>query len=807
VNDKIRIKRGIKVNLPNLDVAEFGFCVDSHETFIGSDIGNIQLAKITDIPTGGISTPSRIYEIELSRWGITQGLPTKPYSNANYTISNNNIIGINNALQWAKDNNYNYVIFPRGQYSICYPNPILTQGNMTIDFNFSTFKVMYDSVNRSPFDITGGLVHLFGGDSILCTTPYTHIVNLTLIGDRIDRSWLSATLEGATGERAMEGSNGVKFGAGADYSSIRNCNISYFMGDAIALYFAPYSNIEIGQMEFGELNTTNGITQTSTDTKRIRSMISIAIPSDMNSMSLIGIGYSSETSIPSMQYDIFFYKSDGTFINSKLNARTRDEIIFPVGTAKIKLSWVGDGTVDQGLYPDNPPYWALILKNGIANNITVEYNEIHRCHRGGLFLGTNNTIIRKNYFHDTGVPDGEDVDNLPTFNDGTRYAISTEDNIAQNNKIQDNVFDNVRLAITLRGEWNEITGNEFRNCPVGVQLYHLRNCLIDRNYFYYSSIDNFGFDNYDRNWSITNNIFKHSSIGISGNGGSYTTCAGNYFFDNSFYNVTVPALSFKNNTFDNSSFVWQNNFTTVDGCTFINNGWINIASQTKPIDQIIRCKFINGGYVRGQNSVQVIIRDSYFKESGFQYSTGQCIYTLNNCKVDNTTRAVIDNPLAADVGTVSHTLEVKNSVINIGGQKPLINSYNWGSVTIQDSIINYTLTSNYTKALLDTYGNITSKVDIRNTTITSTGGTASQSVANATTIILNDNTFTNFSLTGATVEITSNKMTSPPTKGIWKVGDIVYNSTPTIGGVLGWVCIITGTDSAAIFKGFGTISN
>src|SRR5690242_20134688 len=120
---------------------------------------------------------ANVYIIDLSTWGITQGIPSKPYTIDHYTLANNNNSGINNALSWAYQNGYDYVVLPKGSYAICYPNPIKTQPNMTIDFNFSTLKVIYDSDNRSPFDKSGNPVYKFGGDSILCTTPQTHIIN------------------------------------------------------------------------------------------------------------------------------------------------------------------------------------------------------------------------------------------------------------------------------------------------------------------------------------------------------------------------------------------------------------------------------------------------------------------------------------------------------------------------------------------------------------------------------------------------------------------------------------------------------
>jgi hypothetical protein len=48
--------------------------------------------------------------------------------------------------------------------------------------------------------------------------------------------------------------------------------------------------------------------------------------------------------------------------------------------------------------------------------------------------------------------------------------------------------------------------------------------------------------------------------------------------------------------------------------------------------------------------------------------------------------------------------------------------------------------------------------------------------------------------------------TSIPTIGTWAVGDIVWNSAPTAGGTMGWVCTTGGAPGTFVFKTFGTIA-
>lgn len=44
-----------------------------------------------------------------------------------------------------------------------------------------------------------------------------------------------------------------------------------------------------------------------------------------------------------------------------------------------------------------------------------------------------------------------------------------------------------------------------------------------------------------------------------------------------------------------------------------------------------------------------------------------------------------------------------------------------------------------------------------------------------------------------------------PSKGTWRVGDIVYNTTPMTGGYIGWICIKSGIGTNAVWKRFGAI--
>lgn len=727
---------------------------------------------------------ARIYMLnanDLANYGIKTGLPAKPYVKASYVIANNNVSGINRALQYAYDNGFNEIVFPRGEYAVCYPNPIITKTNMTIDFNFSTLKVIYDSDVRSPYDLTTNPIYQFSGNVILCTTPYTHIENLTLIGDRVDRSFANSA------ERAIESTNGIKFGSGANYCSVRNCNLSQFMGDAISLGYTPYSGFDIGTMEFGSLDYKNGSKINGQTPNSLRSANFIALPAKSKSFTMIGLGYAPTTSIPGNVYSLSFYKSDNTFLYSSTDVRTRDEVTVPKNAAKIKIAFEGNGTLDDGCLPGNPPYWIYLIDQGLSDDVVIEHNEIHRNHRGGIFLGTNNVTIQHNYFHDNAVPEDYDLDGIPTFTDYTRYCINTEDNVGHNCKIRNNVFDKTRMAIALRGEFNEITGNEFRHCVYGVILYNLNNCVITNNYFYYANLYGYEFNNFHRSWIIDNNIILNSSLNFPGSGGSLASISSNVFNNNAVVDIPIQVLNFRNNTFkNNSKFNVNNDLTRIEECTFMDNSSITVNSIPTPLDIINRCRFTNSR-IRVQNSSVVTVRDSDLQESQFEYSTGINTHRFVNCRINNPTKPVIFSSAMYDIGTVQHNLVIEDSQIALGAI-PLIQSFYWGNLSIKGSRLSYSRSTASNLGLLDGFGSVRGDVEFIDSTISSSPAATRADMVTARTSKKINSTFTNFELINTTAEVQSDKMAAMPTAGYYYLGQEVLKVPLVTGGNMGWIC-------------------
>lgn len=146
------------------------------------------------------------YFIELSKWGITQGSMGKPpYTTGQWTIAYNNLLGFNNALKYAKDNGRGKIVVPTGIYSFCYTNlnggaeiyqmqntPIKLFDYQTLDLNGSQFEVMFDSINKNPYDkspATTPAWKLSGTLIELINCIHSHVINGKIIGEILNRSF------------------------------------------------------------------------------------------------------------------------------------------------------------------------------------------------------------------------------------------------------------------------------------------------------------------------------------------------------------------------------------------------------------------------------------------------------------------------------------------------------------------------------------------------------------------------------------------------------------------------------------------
>lgn len=77
----------------------------------------------------------------------------------------NNILGIQQAINFAEENGYDTVVLPKGEYSLCYSqkeDTCIYIGNINFDAKKSEFRIIFDSTHFSPLE----------NNSMSLRTPY-----------------------------------------------------------------------------------------------------------------------------------------------------------------------------------------------------------------------------------------------------------------------------------------------------------------------------------------------------------------------------------------------------------------------------------------------------------------------------------------------------------------------------------------------------------------------------------------------------------------------------------------------------------
>lgn len=507
-----------------------------------------------------------MYLIELNRWNITQGLPTKPYTNADYLMADQNIQGINNALQFAFANGYTHVVLPKGNYALCYPREIKMISNLTFDLNGSTLKVIYDSDSKSPFDTrTTADYYNFKGNSIAFdNVTNAHLVGGNIIGCRDDRSFSNVTQE-----RKMEHTYGVVFQKSTRFCSIKNCIVRDYMGDNITFSSSAVREL----VEFNLNLTANSIDyitgQLIPSTTTLASGY-ITIPTDIpfTSFLIAGAGYTRLTALNTKEVDVFFYRADNSFIGVLKKRKIYSDITIPIGAAKMRMIFFNETNPLKNLQ--------ISLKFGlIPHHNIVEHNEIFNGHRGGISLGGSYNIVQHNVIRDNGKGSNSFLDGKPIFSDPTRYGINQEDSYGDNCVIRNNLIYGSNHGILAGCYSIQIENNHIYNIDsIGINLYSLLYANVKGNVIY----------NCTTSIGLMSSNFGNAYVNIaenSINGGNLSFNSNNSYqinvTDNNF--VDVPSIhmgsstinnAFKNNRIKYSSVVGTPSLTAykMENCIF-----------------------------------------------------------------------------------------------------------------------------------------------------------------------------------------------------------------------------------------------
>lgn len=757
------------------------------------------------IPNG--SAPA--YIIETDRWGITSGIPAKPYTDSDYLRADANVQGINSAIQWASDNGYRYLIMPYGEYPICYPKSILiTASNLTIDFSNATLKVIYDSNRKSPFDNRTGATDYYnfpgnGQNGVgikLQSVTNTHITNLVLIGNKADRSFNQAA------EASVEWTYGIQIIRGSSYCSVKNCKISSFMGDGISIDSSSrfdYAEFGLG-LTANEVDRQTGALIPAASGTAVSQMI--AIPAGTyDSFLIAGAGYSRLTALNVKEVDVVFYTADNAYLTRYDDKKIYTPISIPSDARKLRLILHNETSLAKNMQ--------ITLKYGLTpHHNLIEYNEVFNIHRGGITLGGNYNIVQNNVIHDgTGL-----LDRKPFFTDPTRYGINQEDSYGDNCIVRNNLFYNLHHGL-LAGCWTlEIHNNHFYNLTgIGINLYTLHAANVRENYLYrcQTGIGLMTAHITGAHVNIeSNTLVLTPNTGLGGSG--YEV----HFHRNTLIDVNTFFMPDDIRGFCRENhFIWTNTFSgipaitanRIESCTFngiavqrdiyfrtnkttasvFTNMKVRIETRNpRTKEETVRfadCRFenslLNNHITTAQQRTalfeQCSLTDSIVKIGNINTPSDSAITRLTNCQiVVKTEQSLFQNESNTGFGWI----EVSRS-----------------SIVIENSGFLYFLSNVFNVA--GTIG-----LYIKNSTITYTGaGRLNLSYYSSTnkravrTFLNARNIYTNINLpvgeAGIYIDYDPEiEGLKPPTSGHWFKGDTYGNAAPASGNNLGWVCVQSG---------------
>lgn len=744
------------------------------------------------------------YLIDLRKWGITEGLPSKPYQDIDYYRSDANIKGINAALKYAYDKEMSDVVLPRGEYAICYPNSIVMQSNITLNLNGSMLRVIYDSNVRSPLDTGNDKTWLFGGNSIDFRNVHNaHVKNGKIIGDMYDRNFADPR------EVAVEHTYGISFSESSHFCSVSQCEVAAYAGDPINFISRGTVSVSIENgRTLASLDETTGQVIASDNTV-ITALVDIPSEFRGRHFNLRGLGYSRTTGLNNKKYDAFFYKDDDTFLGVSLNQHVHTMTRIPFGAGKIRLKLVDDNDPTRTLN-------TLIDFGSFPYNNTVEFNEIYDGHRGGITLGGHYNIIQNNIIRENGKFSNTFIDGTKTFNDPTRYAINQEDSFGHNCIIRNNYITGGFHGILITGWSTFIQDNIITNMQsgFGIILYSMQYANIGGNYMDGAGIY---FSGSSTNTApcvvqiLGNYISGHLNID---NGYYETTCKNNHI-------IHSGEISLGDTTFfeDNIVFIGSNyNAMGISKIPTRNNHY-------KSFDGAIRELTIRGGEILESTFSGLKLN---FNNTGIGSGVTYKNCKFENCELRNQLARkhtfIMENCSFTDTFITTYTLNtpeeiqldylIKDSLFESTNKTEFFYIYSNRNNTVKVRIENSTFkinTSTLTRIFNKMYARAALNLEFITNNINYTG-TGVHSIEISEDSGLQSSYITYAGLKNVIVKkLTGEKHKTydpltmsieEPTSGYHFLGKITKHGSPQPGGYLGWVCTAEGYAVSNLWAGF-----
>lgn len=794
--------------------------------------------KIEELEAADVSGKSVFY-VDLAKFRITEGTFGKPpYTPEQWQAAYTNILGINEALRYASENGFAKVVLPKGTYTVCYTNlnggatiaemvntPIRMRSHLTLDLNGSTIEVMYDSLNKNPFDLSPPTTEPWrlGGHVIeFKDCVHSHIMNGTIIGDIPNRSFSDGG-SGFNSERGMENTYGVAFSDGSRFCSAKNLDVSMFMGDGITMSASP---LRVGNWMVIPFNPTHSpgyIDDSGTIVARPGAYVTNAYPIDPAEFKQItlrsGGGYTRIVPFKNRVFQYVFLDENGAVVR-RVNGRYLQTVVVPHNAKQLRIQVLNEE-------PDLPSLNInYMVTKPQPSFIEVTYCEIHDNHRGGITGGADFTYIAHNRIYNNGQDSGIGV---PIFPDSTRYAINFEDSFANYVSIENNYIYSHFNGLLLGVLHAEVTGNFFFGTS-GVVVYNNHVCIVKNNVF----LESPGLSLQTTSAYEDRNIFFDSNtVEFAGSLNINATDRTTVYLSNN--RLMISSASVRGNIHMTDNEVRYlgdkagNTQAVFDGKKIVGNTFEGFQTTTTYAHQLFVGK-ANGAdaLIRGNifrhvdllgtfqaNEVEYLDSEFYHCTISGKHSdkTKDSVVKLVNCYLSDSRIAhqgvFVNDTTSSDITQKAYLVQCRITFTEAFGNNDFYTFYEnkdenialnrrhalhieRSEIDLQSDLIEVHLVDNYytppAMAHVHVKDSIIRAKDISKLKF------CKDIVHNSA--VLEGCTFEGFDefvLPVNAYVVVDNKYASVPARGKFKAGDVVYKKQPLPGDYVGWVCISSGT--------------
>lgn len=539
-----------------------------------------EAAEAASVADGVYALGSKVYHLVPKDWGI--------YNDGSHPAETTK--GFNDALQWAHKNGITTFKVPAGTYTIKKQDPKLwldTSARINMVPNV-TFELDPKAVIQKETNGFGKyyMLHVGYGAN-----------NVTIKG---------GTLKGDAASHDFNSSRGThEHGHGITTEGAANLTIDgikaiNFTGDGIMIGAKATLVKDLYENSFvsGSIDDNGKLIA---DAKKIRLKQPLDFSNDIFKTENT-FEFSNGVNVP-VDFDVFFYKDDGTFIKSLKEVRLRDVIERPAGASHFYI--VYNQPKSAGAYVE---FW----QRAVSKNVVVKNSEIAFNRRQGITIGGgDNVTVVNNAIHDI---------------KGTapQSGIDVEGGFGENGERNSNIF---------------IKNNKFyNNAAYDIILYDGRDATVEGNHLNSKGRIGLAVSTPFTNALVKNNHFDGTQLYA----GHDVKVVGNQMND-SYTHLQGPNLSIDGMTFTDSKFIVSSAEPfgiSINNVTVNNkNGASEMSLWVSPIR--VTNLTLNGASLSGKIEGNVFDNLKSFGSGPLNLPPG----TYSNCQIESASTSIsLDDP-------------------------------------------------------------------------------------------------------------------------------------------------------------------